>query len=160
MYVSHVKSSSRVCGRDVLLARNDVVKLLRWDLLEVLWLRLGRSLFKPIDVCFTQGSLGSPGGCVAICCFLAWESAHAFIGSKLASNITMRWMDCVYLGICFMVTGGRFGRRVLSCRAEQCFQQKIGGIQCRFWYKAGGLRDLYQHVCGCQDSAYSFESVH
>ena len=67
----------------------------------------------------------SPGGCVTICCFLECESAHAFIGSKLASNIGMRWMDGVYLGICFLVTGGRFDQRVLSSTAEQWFQTTL-----------------------------------
>ena len=70
MYESYVTSSGKVCGRYYLLDRNDVVKLLRWDLLEVGWLRLGRSLFKPLDVGFTQGSPGSHGGCVTTLCFL------------------------------------------------------------------------------------------
>ena len=60
---------------------------------------------------------------MTILCFLKWESAHAFIGSKLASNNAMRWMDDVYLGICFMMTGELIGQHVLSWRVEQGFQK-------------------------------------
>ena len=53
-------SSRKVCGRYIQFDRNNVVKCLRWDLLEVGLLRVGRSLFKPLDVGFTQGSLDHP----------------------------------------------------------------------------------------------------
>ena len=86
-------------------------------------MRLSRSLSKPLDVGFIRGSPGSSGGCLTIWCFLERENGGAFIVSKLASNIAMRWMYGVYLGICFMVSGGRFDQRVLSSMAEQWFQK-------------------------------------
>ena len=74
---------------------------------------------------------------MTICWFLDWENAHALIGSKLASKFAMRWMDCVYLGICFIVIADRFDRRVLRWRAEQWFQKILVVCNSDFGMKLG-----------------------
>ena len=125
MYASDVTTCRKVCGRYFVFNRNDVVKRLRCDLLEEGWLRLGKSLFKPLDVGFSESSRRSPGGCVTISYFLEWESACAFIGSKLAANIGMRWLDGVSLCTCVMVIGGLFNLCFFSWRAEQWFQKLL-----------------------------------
>ena len=64
MYEIYAPTSKKVSGRYYVLDRDDVVKLARRDLLETGWLRLGRSLCKPIDARVTQGNQVLQSGCV------------------------------------------------------------------------------------------------
>ena len=112
IYISRCK---KICGRYVLLDDTNVVKLLRWDLMETGWLRFWSSLFKPMEMGLTQGYPASPGGCTCVLRFLEWENAHVFLNQRLIQKIAMRWMDAVFLGIRFTVSAvGRFDQHVLA----------------------------------------------
>ena len=101
--VVYMTSSLKISGRLFLVDKDDVIRILRWDLKEVVWLRFGRSLFKPRGLGLTHGSPGCPGGCICILCFLEWEGSRAFVSShRLNFRIDMRWIDDIYLGICVM----------------------------------------------------------
>ena len=63
-FMIYTTSSRKVPAGWYLLDKDDVVRLLRWDLIEVGWLRFGTSFFKPGNIGLTQGSPGSPGGCI------------------------------------------------------------------------------------------------
>ena len=91
------------------------------------WLRFGRSLFKPRGMGLTQGSFEFPGGCVCTLCFLEWEGSVAFFSNhRMISRMAMRWMDDIYLCICFMMKQcRRYDYHILSKGAENWFDQVL-----------------------------------
>ena len=130
-------SSPKISGRYVLLDKDDVVRLLRWDLTDVGWQSFRKSLFKSRGMALTQGCLGSLGGCICTLCFLDWARSIAFFSShRMISRMAMRWMDDIYIRICFMMKNcRRYDYHILSQRAEDWFEQVLNIYNGSFNFK-------------------------